>query len=354
MAAAQEDPDFDIKPNILPAVRTFLHSQLFVTPTYPTDSFTGQTIIVTGSNASLGLEAARHFFRLGAAKLILAVRNISKGEAGREDILRSVRTRTDASAIEVWLLDMSSTALTLAFAERVRAELPRVDAVVLNAGISNKRFDMAEGYELVTQVNVLNTFLLALALLPKLVETNSRFPDAEPHLSVVTSEVHRIEDFDEINAPDLFEKLNRPEEYIKQKRYQVTKLMEILLVRELVQRLAEADITWAALSSPVIINLVNPGLCNTALGRSEATMPLWARVLRRLLDRTPEVGARCYVHAAAGPADSHGEYMADGKNQEMEAWILTDVGARVQRKVWEQTVKVLERRRPGILKGVGL
>ena len=47
---------------------------------YPTESFEGQTIIVTGANTGLGLEAARHFTRLNAAKVILGCRSVSKGE----------------------------------------------------------------------------------------------------------------------------------------------------------------------------------------------------------------------------------------------------------------------------------
>jgi len=39
----------------------------------PTMKFTGKTIIVTGSNTGIGLEAARYFVRLDAAKVILAV-----------------------------------------------------------------------------------------------------------------------------------------------------------------------------------------------------------------------------------------------------------------------------------------
>jgi retinol dehydrogenase-12 len=50
-----------------------LRSQFAHLP-YPTKKFTGQTIIVTSSNVGLGLEAARHFVRLDAAKVIIAVR----------------------------------------------------------------------------------------------------------------------------------------------------------------------------------------------------------------------------------------------------------------------------------------
>lgn len=64
----------------------FLHSQFFVTPPKPTKSFEGQTVIVTGSSAGLGLAAARQITQLNAAKVILAVRTVSKGETVKKSI----------------------------------------------------------------------------------------------------------------------------------------------------------------------------------------------------------------------------------------------------------------------------
>ncbi|KAI4250283.1 MAG: hypothetical protein L6R42_008780, partial [Xanthoria sp. 1 TBL-2021] len=49
-----------------------LLSQLIYKPPPPTASFANKTIIVTGANTGLGKEAATHFVRLGAAKVILA------------------------------------------------------------------------------------------------------------------------------------------------------------------------------------------------------------------------------------------------------------------------------------------
>ncbi|RAL04556.1 NAD(P)-binding protein [Aspergillus ibericus CBS 121593] len=345
---APESVEFPITPKLGAGLRLFFHSQLFVTPPLPTTSFANQTIIVTGSNTGLGLEAARHFYRLHCARLILAVRTISKGEAAKEDILRTVRQRTDPDAIEVWPLDLSSTASTLAFADRVKTDLPRVDVLVENAGINTGDWVLIEGYEQAVQVNVLNTFLLALSLLPKLTHTKTVFPDSQPHLVIVSSEAHRLTKFPEINAPDLYAQLNNKAGFSQQPRYQATKLIEVLFTRELVSRLKTPS------PPPVIINLVNPGLCTSNLDRRGPQPPLLMRILRRILDRTTEVGGRTFVLAAAAPLSSHGEFQSDGANQNVEAWIYTDVGKRAQKKVFEQTVKILEARRPGVVKEVGL
>jgi len=199
---------FTINSQLGANLRGFFYSRLFRTPSYPTQSFAKQTIIVTGANSGLGLEAARHFYRLNSAKLILAVRTISKGHIAKEDIVAGVKHRTDADAIEVWPLDLASTESTLDFAERVKKELPRLDALVENAGIHNKEWSTSEGFEDTIQVNVLNTFLLAFSLLPKLRETKTHFPDSSPHLVVMSSEAHKLTKFKEINPLDIYQTFN--------------------------------------------------------------------------------------------------------------------------------------------------
>jgi NAD(P)-dependent dehydrogenase (short-subunit alcohol dehydrogenase family) len=346
-----QQPEFPIQPNVGAAFRLFYYSQLFVTPPYPVSSFSGQTIIVTGSNVGLGLEAARHFYRLNAAKIILAVRNVSKGLAAKENILREVETRNDSSAIEVWKLDQASSQSALEFSERVRLELSRVDVVVLNAGINTKTFSLVEGYEQVTQVNVLNTFLLALSMVPKLRETKIKFPDSTPHLTVVSSEAHRMTKFEDINSPSLYDKLNDEQWFGNHPRYPVSKLLEVLMTREIAARVKSSP---DFLAHPITINVVNPGLCDSTLRREDATPSLIAGLAYKILTRTAEVGGRCLVLAAAAPESSHGEFQSDGKAQDVEAWIYTSLGEQVQKKVWEQTVSILEERKPGILKAAGL
>lgn len=83
----------------------FLYSQFLVTPPKPTKSFAEQTVIVTGANTGLGLEAARHITRLNATKVILAVRNTSKGEAAKRSIEESTGR---LGVVEVWPLDLSN------------------------------------------------------------------------------------------------------------------------------------------------------------------------------------------------------------------------------------------------------
>ena len=181
-----------------------LYSQLFVTPMHPTHDFSGQTVIVTGSNVGLGLEAARHFARLNCAKLILAVRTIPKGERAKESILSSTKRKSDC--IEVWPLDLSSSASVKAFAKRAEG-LERIDILVENAGLSVAGWEVMEGNEASLQVNVINTFLLVLLMLPMLRKTAEKF-STTPHLEIVSSEAHFLAGFKERHEDDIYAKLN--------------------------------------------------------------------------------------------------------------------------------------------------
>ena len=186
----------------LSMVFSILYSQVFVTPEYPTSDLTGQTIIVTGANTGLGFEAARHLTRLNASKVILAVRSTAKGEAAKKSIVESTN-RPDA--VEVWLLDLGSYESVKAFAAKVQT-LPRLDAIVENAGINAVEFRMAEDNESTVTVNVVSTFLLALMVLPKLRESAQKF-NIVPRLAIVASEVHAFSKLPEAKKPSMFDAL---------------------------------------------------------------------------------------------------------------------------------------------------
>ena len=49
-----------------------------------TADLSGKSVIVTGANTGLGLEAAKHFARMGPERLILACRSEAKGKAAAE------------------------------------------------------------------------------------------------------------------------------------------------------------------------------------------------------------------------------------------------------------------------------
>ena len=174
---------------------------------YPSHSFTGQTIIITGSNTGLGFEAAAHYVRLGATKVILAVRSLSKGHDAKRQI-ESRKTAPTAptgsssdTVIEVWQLDMSSYESIREFAQRA-SSLPRIDILLENAGVIPSGWQTAEGSELTMTVNVYGTFLLALLMMPVLRRSGQRH-NTVPTLTVVTSDTHHMTPFKEAKKEDI-------------------------------------------------------------------------------------------------------------------------------------------------------
>lgn len=101
---------------------------------------TGKTIIVTGANIGLGLEACKHFAKMNPAKLILACRSLEKARAAVDEI--------GFAAAEAWELDLSSFESVRALADRAERELGRLDVVVANAAVAPFEFAVTDdGYE---------------------------------------------------------------------------------------------------------------------------------------------------------------------------------------------------------------
>jgi NAD(P)-dependent dehydrogenase (short-subunit alcohol dehydrogenase family) len=148
------------------------------------ETCSGATYIVTGANVGLGFETTRHLVRLGATKVILAVRNIQAGEEAKAKI----ETETKKSNImEVWVLDLANFDSVKAFAKRVTEEVKRIDAIVENAAVALGEWSTAEGHESTITVNVLGTLLLGVLLLPLLVESGRHF-NITPRLVFTSSE----------------------------------------------------------------------------------------------------------------------------------------------------------------------
>ncbi len=187
----------------LPVSDRFTHSQLNVKLPIPTHDFTDQTIIVTGANSGLGFEAARHFVRLNAAKVIMAVRSRAKGEAAKADIESSTGRK---GVVDVYELDLACYESVKRFAEQI-SMLPRVDAVVQNAGILMQEYEVVEDNESSITVNVVSTILLAILLLPVLRRSAENFGTL-PKMSVVSSGSHVFVQFPESAAARILETLN--------------------------------------------------------------------------------------------------------------------------------------------------
>jgi retinol dehydrogenase-12 len=108
---------------------------------------TGRTVIVTGANVGVGLEAARFFCNMNPARLILAVRTTSKGEEAKKEI-ESQDSLARKTNVEVWELDLGLFESVKRFAKRCNDELERVDILVENAALGEGTWSTtADGWE---------------------------------------------------------------------------------------------------------------------------------------------------------------------------------------------------------------
>lgn len=334
-----------------------LKNQLLVTPAKVNERFESKTVIVTGSNVGLGKEAARSFASLGAEKVILAVRNLEAGKTAAEDIVKS--TGVADSVVEVWELDLGSFVSVRNFADRATKDLARVDVLLENAGVAKSRFCLTELFEETICVNVVNTFYLAFLMLPKLKETAEKY-NTKTKLIIVSSEVHAFTNMDkerkylkskseksdtqEISSEKtpLFTYLNQKENF-NAARYNVSKLLEVLVVRAIADKVAKfAD-------SKICLTMLNPGLCHSSLARDAG---YGLAVLKFFFARTTEVGARTLVAAAAAdPEAAHGKYMTDGNidDASLSPFVRSEEGVKMgQEVVWPELKSILEQIQPGV------
>ncbi|KAI0835018.1 NAD(P)-binding protein [Hypoxylon sp. FL0890] len=294
----------------------------------------GQTAIITGSNSGLGFEAARQLLQLGLSNLIVAVRSQSRGDAAAQKLRREFPDST----ISVWLLDMTSYDSVRAFATRCET-LPRIDIVLLNAGLRSDYFQLVESthHELAFQVNYLSTILLAVLLLPILKSKKSPLPGAQPpRLSIVTSDTAYWAPPLKTPGP-ILPQLDDPTDFEPMKSYSRSKLMQQYFVSKLAEQVSADD---------VLVNTSNPGLCKATGFGSDATQGFIGRIIfwvfQNLNGRAVEVGTSAVIDAIlVKDKDSHGSYVSDWTIQPYPVVFYTKEGQEMRERIWEETMEEL-------------
>lgn len=278
---------------------------------------------------------------LNVSTLILGCRDIKKGDIAKKAMLKDGTTKT-AADVRVWKLDMSDHTSVKAFAVRVDKELPRLDGLVANAGISTNLFKQAEGLEETLTVNVVSTFLLSLLCVPALRRT-AEATGAPSHLVITGSNIHAFADPSEIvKGPNgkLFATLSDPKTANMNNRYFLSKLLVILCVRQLATHLGNPN-------NGIILNCPSPGWCKTPLFRQDDG-GFWGRNMLRLIGRTADVGARCLTHAVSAGPETYGMYLSECRVKDVAVWVRSREGEETQRMVWDELVEVLREIAPEI------
>jgi len=282
----------------------FFYRQLTIKPKPlpPNVRLDGKTAIITGANTGgLGLEAAKELASHGLARIILAVRTVSKGEAAKEQVLAA----NPAIEVQVWELDHESFASIDAFGKRANT-LDRLDIAILNSGVKHLDYVKSKtGHEAHVQVNHLGTALVSVHLLVPLDRTAKAL--GEPtRLTIVSSENHFWAKFKELKAPNALAELDMAKACFKGmdrvniERYSTSKLLNVLWMRELSAR---AD----RLHLNVIINTVNPGFCASSLHRSD---PQAGKAVK-ILAWSAEQGGHNLADAATRHTADRGAYISE-------------------------------------------
>jgi NAD(P)-dependent dehydrogenase (short-subunit alcohol dehydrogenase family) len=268
-------------------------------PADPVTLFAGKTVIVTGSNVGLGFEAAVKYVSLDAARVILAVRTIEKGNSAKA----AIEARTGKKGtIEVWQLEMSSYDSIRAFVEKA-AQLDRLDIALLNAGVMSTEYHKSEyGWETTLQVNVLSTTLLSLLLLPILHKFST--PESKPVLEIVSSGLHRGVTIPSNLADAPLAAYNTSDMFSAQPQYSRSKLFvqcTLKAIANLVQTKDFAD-------PPIIVTSVCPGACKSDLGRgfTHPILRLLMPVIYFVFMRSTEEGSRTLVSGSQQGKEAHG------------------------------------------------
>lgn len=257
---------------------------------------TGRMIVVTGGNSGLGYESVKAFAAKGA-EVVLASRTVEKGEAAKNEILRTV----PEGKITVMQLDLGDLDSVRDFASTLKKTFSKLDVLLNNAGIMmTPYFTTKDGFEGQFGTNHLGHFALTGWLLDLLLSTpGSRVVN-------VSSGAHRngVMDFSNLQYEN-------GEGYTPTKAYGRSKLSNLLFTYEL-QRKLEAS------GKDTIAVAAHPGVAMTNLARHLQERFLF-KVLNPLfkwMAQDQAMGALPQIRASVDPGVRGGQYYGpDGRRE---------------------------------------
>ena len=179
----------------------------------------GRTVVVTGTNSGIGLEATRVLAGAGA-HVVMACRSVDDAVEEREGILEEC----PGASLTVRELDLADLGSVRTFADWTGEALGRIDVLYNNAGVmAIPRRETADGFETQFGVNHLGHFALTGLLFEELQAA------PEPRAVTQSSGAHADGEMD-------FEDPHGAEAYGKWDAYAQNKLAKLLFAYELDRR----------------------------------------------------------------------------------------------------------------------
>jgi len=152
-----------------------------------------KTVLITGANSGIGLEAAVQFAKADFGTVILACRSLEKAENARVELV----DRVGKDVFDVVAIDVAEADSALAAAKTLSAQDRQIDVLVLNAAMSNGNDPAynSDGIEMTFASTLLGHHVLTMSLL------NNNKLSADAHIVIAGSEGARG-DVPMMNVPD--------------------------------------------------------------------------------------------------------------------------------------------------------
>jgi NAD(P)-dependent dehydrogenase (short-subunit alcohol dehydrogenase family) len=235
------------------------------------NSLKGKICMITGANSGIGKETALGLAKLGAT-VVMVCRNPVLGKDAQDWI----KKMSGNSSIDLLLADLSSQQAVRDLVSEFRSKYDQLHVLINNAGaVIQKRTLTVDGLETTFAVNYLAPYLLTNLLLDVLKAS------APARVINVTSGLHKRASID-------FDDLQSEKRYGGFWSYNKAKLAFIHFTYHLSKELDGTGVT---------VNIFNPGVARTNLGRDTPWYMRWAVIFFK----NPRKCAETPIYLASAP-----------------------------------------------------
>ncbi|MFN8236761.1 MAG: SDR family oxidoreductase [Chitinophagales bacterium] len=275
-----------------------------------------KTILITGANSGLGLEAARQIAKQGH-EIILLCRNKEKGEQA----VKEIQSFSGNKKIHLYTANLSEQKSVAAVAEQIKKDFTRLDVLLNNAGGVFSDFQLSEGgIEMTMANNHFNYFWLTYYLFDLLKNgTDARIVNvaSDSHYQAKTIDV---------------ESFYKKKSYFVLKAYEQSKLANVLFTYYLAEKAKPYNIT---------VNALHPGFVYTPIGSKNGNAffgQVWS-IASRLFGLTVEKGASTHIYLASSDEVKGitGNYFHNCKSKKSSA---ASYDRHLQELLWKESERV--------------